>query len=279
MSSARDRSGWILGDIGNSRVKLVWLEDGPGAVDRLFEQGQTKLWDQRLTLPTDSIHRQGGVLKDWIAGKSLGCIWLSSVHPQATQQLIGLLDPIFEEIDAEDIDGSVIANAYDAEVPNRLEHPEKSGADRALAVRACRRLFGTTRPGVIVMCGTATTVERVDHDGVWLGGAIAPGFRLGAEALEQGTAGLMLVPPVSSPPLPYGIETRTAIQAGLFWGQVGTARELVRRSTENLGDYWEVWSGGDAPTIAAQAAGPNAVLIEDLVLLGLADLADRSQEQ
>lgn len=276
MNPASVNSGWVLGDIGNSRIKLVWMADGKAGVDRLFEQAPQKYWDERLTLPTDGIDRQANALRAWLTGKSLGSIWLSSVHPQATQQLVALLDQIFEEIDAADIDGSVIASAFDVEIPNRLAQPEKSGADRALAVRAARRLYGTTRPGAIVLCGTAMTVERVDHEGVWLGGAIAPGYRLGAEALQHGTAGLMQVGPVSQPPIPYGVETKTAIQAGLFWGQVGTARELVRQTTTNLTDFWEIWSGGDAALFAPHAAGPHAAVIDDLVLLGLADLAASS---
>lgn len=277
MNPLERQRGWVLGDIGNSRIKLVWLAEGRTTVDALFDRELEKAWDERLTLPTSSMENWSGALSSWLSSKSLESIWLASVHPQATQRLVEMLDRILEETQAADIDGCVISNAYDAEVPNRLENPLNSGADRALAVRACRRLFGTGHPGVIVLCGTAMTVERVDHEGVWLGGAIAPGYRLCAEALEKGTAGLMMVSQVTQPPLPTGTETSTAIQAGLFWGQVGTARELIHQSTRNLSTYWEVWSGGDAHLLSQHAAGPNAEMIEDLVLLGLADLASSAE--
>ena len=268
--------GWLLGDIGNSRVKLAWLEGGPAAAERLFELG-TRRFDARLTLPTGGLADKSAVLGDFLAGKRLGGIWLSSVHEEATQQLVAMLDEVLASLDNEDIDGSVISSAADAGLSGYLRNPEKTGADRALAVRAALRLHSGQGRGIVVLCGTAMTVEWVGDDGTWAGGAIAPGYRLGAMALDQGTAALPFVQQVSKAPLPFGTHTQTAIEAGLFWGQVGTARELVHQMTGPGGGHWEVWSGGDAHLLAPHAGSPQAEVVDDLVLLGLADLALASQ--
>lgn len=267
------RPGWILADIGNSRVKLAWLAGGASAVDRLFEESG-KGWDERLTLPTERLAEQKDALGGWLGGKVIAGVWVASVHPEATQRLVQLMDEVLSAYEGADADGAVLASALDVDVPNRLDFPERTGVDRALAVRAALRLNARTGPGIVVLCGTAMTVERVDSEGVWLGGAIAPGYRLAARALHQGTAGLMQVGPISQPPLAHGAETKSAIEAGLFWGQVGAARELVARSVQ--GDYWEIWSGGDAHQFAPWAAGEQARVIDDLVLLGLADFAAAS---
>ncbi|MCY2933624.1 MAG: type III pantothenate kinase [Planctomycetota bacterium] len=270
MTPAR-QGGWVLADIGNSRTKLVWLASGAHSVDRLFLDS-TKTWDERLTLPTDRIEDQADALKQWLKGKSISGIWLASVHQLALNQLVGLLDQALEETEAEDADGSILTSAMDVDVHNRLDFPERTGVDRALAIRAALRLHNRKGPGIVVMCGTAMTVERIDTDGVWIGGAIAPGYRLAAKALDQGTSGLMQVGAIAQAPLAHGAQTKSAIEAGLFWGQVGTAKELIARAG-SLPDSWEIWSGGDASLFARWASTEHAELVDDLVLMGLADFA------
>ena len=267
---ATGQGGWILADIGNSRAKLVWLAGGAASVDRLF-QDSTKSWDERLTLPTDRIAAQKAALEGWLEGKRISGIWLASVHPEALKALAALLDDVLAGHEGADVDGAVLTSALDVDVPNRLDFPERTGVDRALAVRAALRLNDQQGPGVVVLCGTAMTVERVGAEGVWLGGAIAPGYRIAAKALHQGTASLMQVGPVGQAPLAHGAETKSAIEAGLFWGQVGAARELIARGS--TGDHWEIWSGGDAAQFAPWAASEQARVINDLVLMGLADFA------
>ncbi|MEI7923109.1 MAG: type III pantothenate kinase, partial [Planctomycetota bacterium] len=147
MTPAR-QGGWVLADIGNSRTKLVWLASGAHSVDRLFLDS-TKTWDERLTLPTDRIEDQAEALKQWLKGKSISGIWLASVHQLALNQLVGLLDQALEETEAEDADGSILTSAMDVDVHNRLDFPERTGVDRALAIRAALRLHNRKGPGIV----------------------------------------------------------------------------------------------------------------------------------
>src|SRR5262249_59428720 len=86
-----------------------------------------------------------------------------------------------------------IRSAAEVPVPKDVEGAETGGSDRALSVFAALRLMPAGRPGLVVMCGTAITVERVTPEGVWQGGAIAPGLGLTTRALHLMTAQLPLI--------------------------------------------------------------------------------------
>ena len=111
-------------------------------------------------------------------------------------------------------------SAAEVGVPNELVEPETAGADRAFAVAAAIDLGPAGRPGLVVSCGTAITVERISKEGVWQGGAIAAGLGVTARALHQQTAQLPRVDLHRVPPC-WGRSTRPALEAGVFWGTVG----------------------------------------------------------
>lgn len=119
----------------------------------------------------------------------------------------------------------------------RVEAPQRVGIDRVLNAVAVNRIRPADVPAVIVDSGTATTVDLVDAEGAFGGGAILPGLELCAVALHRYTA---LLPLVSidelndSPPEALGRNTFEALRSGLFWGQLGAVRELVARMSETL---------------------------------------------
>ena len=87
----------------------------------------------------------------------------------------------------------VIASAQEAGLSNGYDHPTRLGADRWVAMIGARQRMlaqGPARPLVVVMVGTAVTVEAIDAEGRFLGGLILPGHGIMLRALESGTAGL-----------------------------------------------------------------------------------------
>jgi type III pantothenate kinase len=87
----------------------------------------------------------------------------------------------------------IVPSAQAAGVVNGYDHPTRLGADRWAALAGARWHVlsrGALRPALVVMVGTAVTVDSLDTDGRFLGGLILPGFGLMLRALEQGTAGL-----------------------------------------------------------------------------------------
>ena len=112
-----------------------------------------------------------------------------------------------------------------------VDSPEKVGIDRLLAAVAANQIREPGQPAILIDSGTATTVDFVDNEGRFRGGAILPGFDLCARALHEHTEQLPLIEISDNAELPaeIGRNTEAAITSGLYWGQVGAVRELMRR--------------------------------------------------
>src|SRR5688500_15934100 len=115
----------------------------------------------------------------------------------------------------------------------RVDRPGEVGADRLVNALAAARLYGT--PAVVVDFGTATTLDVVDADGAYIGGAIAPGLELGLDALASRTAKLPRVE-LRMPDRVIGHDTVSAIQAGTIVGYQGLAATLLARTRRELAD-------------------------------------------
>lgn len=156
-----------------------------------------------------------------------------------------------------------------------VKYPDKVGIDRLLAAMAANQLRAAGQAALIVDSGTATTVNLVDEDGVFQGGAILPGLRLSAKALHEYT---QLLPHVqldefdSQSKNPVGKETREAIRGGLYWGQIGAIRELSQRMLENHPQARRLLTGGGAEVLSQDI--PEFELSPYLALRGFALLAN-----
>jgi type III pantothenate kinase len=172
-------------------------------------------------------------------------------------------------------------------ISTALVRPDQTGPDRLLAAWAASRLYGS--PVIVVDLGTATTVDAVDGDGFFLGGAILPGLGLAADALADHTARLPRIE-LELPADAIGAETTTAIASGVVIGHIGAVRELAMRMHEHVGRKGApgtkvVVTGGYSAAAWATAAwctpaapGLPSIADEldpDLVLRGLGLLAER----
>jgi type III pantothenate kinase len=146
------------------------------------------------------------------------------------------------------------------------ENPRDVGADRVVDAAAAFTLYGG--PIIVVDFGTATVFDAVSRDGDYLGGAIASGINLTAEALFERTSQLRrveLVPPKTA----IGRNTAASIQSGIIFGHVGMVEAMVRRFKAEIGeDTKVVATGGMAPMIQKETSIFDAVN-PDLTLIGL----------
>jgi type III pantothenate kinase len=132
----------------------------------------------------------------------------------------------------------------------RYEDPKAVGADRVVDAAAVTHLYGG--PACVVDFGTATTFDAISKEGDYLGGAIAPGIGIAAEALFQRTAKLPRVD-LARPPSVIGSNTVYAMQSGLLFGYVGLVEGMVERFRAELGaDMKVIGTGGLAELIAAE---------------------------
>ena len=138
----------------------------------------------------------------------------------------------------------------DTGVRVRYEDPGAVGADRLVDAVAAYRLYGG--PTCIVDFGTATTFDAISAEGDYLGGAIAPGIGIAAQALFERTAKLPRVE-LACPPAAIGRNTVHSIQSGLFFGYVSLVEGMVARFRQELGPEMRVIAtGGLAEVIAGE---------------------------
>ena len=151
-------------------------------------------------------------------------------------------------------------------LPIRYDNPHEVGADRIVNGVAAIQEFGA--PVLVVDFGTATTVDVIDSEGGYLGGAIAPGLETSAEALFRKAARLSTVDLVA-PDAVIGRNTRASVQAGLVLGQAAMVDGLVRRTWAELGaETRVVATGGLAERMSTLCETITDVDV-DLTLKGL----------
>ena len=146
------------------------------------------------------------------------------------------------------------------------DNPRDVGADRIVDAVAAINLYG--QPIIIVDFGTATVFDAISKDGVYLGGAIAPGINVAAEALFLNTSQLRRVELVA-PKSAIGQNTSTALQAGLVLGYAGLVTGLVERFKCELGPGSKVIGTGGLANIISQEADVFDAINQDLTLIGL----------
>ena len=250
----------IVVDLGNSRLKWALLDEA-GVL------GST------VSMPLDDPTRWAVVYDVWHRRLPGPSVWaVSTVNPPLAERL--------EKFLAERRPAEVrwFRTAADAPIPKDVEGAETGGSDRALAALGALKLLGVGRPILVVMCGTAITVERVTAAGVWQGGAIAMGLGLCARALHDYTAQLPLIEDLGPESPSWGRGTEDSLTAGVFWGTVGAVRELLKRQEADLdGPPRIVWAGGDTSLLAPAVEGPDALVVPDLVLRGLVHAAFPSE--
>jgi type III pantothenate kinase len=161
-------------------------------------------------------------------------------------------------------------------IDTNLPDPSATGTDRLCAAAAAFDRLGVAC--VVADFGTAITIDCVNDEGVFQGGAILPGLAMAAKSLQTGTAQL---PPVelSNPDWVFGKDTRQAIVGGLVFAARGALRELVETYATELG-HWPIviLTGSDAALVCGEVndSGLVQAIVPDLVLRGVAAAYYRS---
>jgi type III pantothenate kinase len=168
-------------------------------------------------------------------------------------------------------------------VKTMLRDETTVGQDRLLGALAA--YVNVEKACAIVQVGSALVVDCIDDEGIFRGGAIAPGLIMGAKALHDFAAQLpeaSLTPPADD--VPFGRFTQEAINVGLYVGCRGAVRELLERYATALGAWPHVVAtGGDAQALLGNTAAGAADLVDsfvpDLVLQGAALAWEHWREQ
>lgn len=145
----------------------------------------------------------------------------------------------------------------------RMDNPKEVGADRIVNSTAIRYLYGS--PAIAVDLGTAIVFDIVSKDSDYIGGIIAPGMNIAAEALFARTAKLPRIE-LSHPKSAIGTNTVEAMRSGLVYGYVGLIEGIIGRIRAEMGENVKVIAtGGDSELIARESkvidiVNPNLAL-------------------
>ena len=203
-------------------------------------------------------------LRDWaMALPSRPATWcIASVNERASDKLKSWLE---QEAAGDSVR---MISHHDCGLPVNVEYPQRVGIDRLMAVVAAKQLAGD-KPAIVIDAGTAITVDLL-ADGAFQGGAILPGMKMSAAALDRYAEKLPLVHTSGmAQPDVVGRNTADAMKSGMFWGTVGAIEQLTRRIAEGLLPTPHVFiTGGDAPALAKHL--PQAEHVPDLVISGIA---------
>jgi len=159
-------------------------------------------------------------------------------------------------------------------MPIRYDNPAEVGADRIVNAVAARERYGA--PVIVVDFGTATTFDLVNAAGEYVGGIIAPGITISAEALFAHASRLYRVD-VRKPDELVGRNTAGAMQAGIYYGYIGLVDGILERLLEEIPETKTVVAtGGQADLIAG---GSRFIREVDpmLTLIGLKLIYDRNR--
>ena len=241
-------------DIGNTNVTMgVFRDDNLVATWRMATDTH-RLPDEYALLIRSLLPLKG------VQPEEIESIAICSVVPPLTQ--------VFEELGAVyfDCPPLVVGTGTRTGVRILYENPRDVGADRVADAAAAYGLYGG--PVIVVDFGTATVFDAISRDGDYLGGAIASGINLTAEALYQRTSQLRRVELVA-PRSAIGRNTATAIQSGILFGHVGMVEAMVGRFKREMGgDVRVVATGGMASLVHRETDIFDDVNL-DLTLVGL----------
>lgn len=158
-------------------------------------------------------------------------------------------------------------------MPVRYENPAEVGADRIVNGVAAFEKYGG--PCVVVDFGTATTFDVVSAKGEYLGGVIAPGIGISAEALFQRTARLQRVD-IRKPERVIGTTTIGSMQSGLFYGYLGLVDGILDRLVGELGSSPKIVATGGLASLFGSSSKYITAVDDLLTLEGLRIVYERN---
>ena len=159
------------------------------------------------------------------------------------------------------VDGTIKTGLH-----TKYESPRQLGVDRIVDAAAAYKLYGG--PVCVVDFGTATTFDAVSADGCHLGGAIAPGIDIAAEALFHRASKLPMVD-YERPASVIGRNIRQSLQSGLLYGYIGLVEGLIARFRSELGPGMKVVATGGLAEVVARETTVIDIMAPWLMLDGL----------
>src|ERR1051325_5674454 len=251
-------SNLLVVDVGNTNI-VLGIYHGEELVDS---------W--RLATARERTSDEYGILARQLVGDSyeLEGIIVSSVVPPLNGSIAAMIRDYFH------IEPLFVEPGVKTGIAIHTDNPQEVGADRIVNCVAAHAAYGG--PTVIVDFGTATTFDLVTADAKYVGGVIAPGLNISAEALFARAARLPRVD-IRRPGHVIGTNTVVNMQSGIYFGYLGLVDGILLRVKEEVPNLRRVVAtGGLAPLFAEESEHIDEIDAE-LTLKGLKIIWERNR--
>src|SRR5216683_5396618 len=206
-------------DISNTNIKFGIYNQTAMKHHWVVSTARQRTTDEYAMVLSDLMRHVGYLLAD------IEDIILSSVVPPLT--------PVFQELARSyfDKEAIIVDHTLDLGIKLLIDNPWELGSDRIVVALAAYHLYGG--PAIVISFSTAATFDVISAQGDFLGGAIAPGLMISAEALSSAASRLYrvdLTPPRSA----LGKNTIENMQSGIIYGHVGLVQGLISRLRKEI---------------------------------------------
>ncbi|HET7712880.1 MAG TPA: type III pantothenate kinase [Thermoanaerobaculia bacterium] len=249
----------LVVDVGNTNIVL-----GIYSENRLMRSWRLATARERTSDEYGILARQ--LVRETHASKFDGAI-VSSVVPPLNSAIAEMIRTYFS------IDPLFVEPGVKTGVAIQVDNPQEVGADRIVNCVAAHAAHGG--PTVIVDFGTATTFDLVTADATYVGGVIAPGLNISAEALFARAARLPRVD-IRRPPHVVGTNTIVNMQSGIYFGYLGLVDGLLERIKREVPGIKRVIATGGLASLFAEDSEHIDEVDTELTLKGLKIIYDRN---
>jgi type III pantothenate kinase len=253
----------LVFDIANTNIKIGLFDGNKIRANWRISTGVHRMTDEYAIMLLNLLKHQGIDTTDITQG-AMSCV----VPP-----LLSIFNELFQRYF--NIKPIVVGPGVKTGLRIRMDNPREVGAD--LISNAAGALTLYQPPIIVVALGTATAFAIVSKDKDYIGGVIAPGIGISAEALYTRTAALPRVD-LTKPKKAIGSNTQAAMQSGLIYGWAGLIEGIVNRIQEELGENATVVATGGYAGIIAKETKAIDEVNPDLTLIGIKVIHDMNLE-
>jgi type III pantothenate kinase len=246
-------------DIGNTNITVGMFRDGELRDTWRIATGVHRMPDEYAVILLALLRHRGIDAADVTKG-AISCV----VPP-----LVTTFNEMFEKYFK--LQPLVVSPGIKTGIRIRYENPRELGGDRISNAAGALSLY--SKPIIVVAMGTATAFDTISKEGDYLGGAVAPGLTIAAEALYTRTAALPRVELVR-PRRAIGSNTPAAMQSGIIFGYAGLIDGIVTRIQEELGEKGTVVATGGYAGIIAKETKVIDKVDPNLTLIGIKTIHD-----